>query len=29
MLYALAHEEDELVQHLHKFVAFGLCTVDE
>jgi len=29
MLYALAKEEEELSKHLHKFVAFALCTVDE
>ena len=29
MLYALATVEEELSKHLHKFVAFALCTVDE
>jgi len=29
MLYALAHREEELSKHLHKFVAFAHCTVDE
>jgi len=29
MMYALAHEEEELSKHLHKYVAFALCTVDE